>query len=95
MKALVLVAILAVSVLTGAAAEHASRQDIADCVLEAGQTSPVDPNGTANDQTNVSSDDPAFFEAVAACLKSRGYLWVEDIGGVCDDFILPQCFERD
>jgi hypothetical protein len=84
---------LAVVVLAGAAG-HATRQDIEDCVLEAARTTPAAPGAAASDRTNVSSDDPALFEAVAACLKSKGYAWVEDVGGVCDDFILPQCFER-
>jgi len=88
-----LMAGFAVVVLTGAAG-HATRQDIDDCVLEAGRTTPADPNGTSGDRTNVSSDDPELFEAVAACLKSKGYIWVQDVGGICDDFILPQCFER-
>ena len=83
----------AVLVLTGAGG-HATRQDIDACVLEAGQTTPVDPNGTTTERANVSSDDPALFEAVAACLKSKGYIWVQDVGGLCDDFILPQCFEH-
>ena len=91
MRPNLLVVGLALFVLAGADG-HATRQDIDDCVREAGP--PADLGGTATDQANVSSDDPALFEAVAACLKSKGYLWVEDIGGVCDDFILPQCFER-
>ena len=89
-----LVAGLAAFVLTGAAGEHASRQDIDECKLAASRTRSGDPDGAPVNQAKVSENDPHIFEAVAACLKSKGYIRVQDIGGVCDDFILPQCFER-
>ena len=53
-----------------------------------------DPGSAPLKQTKVSETDPYIFEAIAACLKEERYMRVQDIGGVCDDFILPQCFER-
>lgn len=85
---------LASLVLTGAASENASRKDIDACTREASEAAATDPDGVAVKQAEVSPDDPQLFEAVAACLKSKGYTRVQDIGGLCDDFILPQCFER-
>ncbi|MFI0847898.1 hypothetical protein [Mesorhizobium sp. IMUNJ 23232] len=85
---------LAAFVLTGAAGEHASRQDIDQCKLEASRTETGDPNSAPVNRAVVSESDPRTFEAVAACLTSKGYMRVQDIEGVCDDFILPQCFER-
>ena len=94
MRSRILVAGLAAFVLTGAASENASRQDIDACTQEASRATSADPDGVAVKQAEVSPNDPLLFEAVAACLTSKGYMRVQDIEGVCDDFILPQCFER-
>ncbi|MEQ1953584.1 hypothetical protein [Mesorhizobium sp. CN2-181] len=85
---------LASVVLTGAASENASRKDIDECTKEASRTASANPDAAPVTQAEVSPNDPHLFDAVAACLRSKGYMRVQDIGGVCDDFILPQCFER-
>lgn len=93
MRPRMIVAGLAALLLTGAAGEHASRQDIDACKLAAGRT--ISGGGsTPINQTKVSESDPYIFEAIAACLKSKGYIRVQDTEGICDDFILPECFER-
>jgi hypothetical protein len=94
MKPHLLLAGLAVFALTGAAGEHASRQDIEECKVAANRTMSGNPDSAPVNQAKVSENDPYIFEAIAACLKSKGYVRVQDIGGICDDFILPQCFER-
>jgi uncharacterized membrane protein len=76
------------------ASENASRQDIDACTQEASRATSADPDAVAIKQAEALPNDPLLFEAVAACLNSKGYVRVQDIGGVCDDFILPQCFER-
>ncbi len=85
---------LASLVLSGAAGENASRKDIDACVQEAAKAASAGLDGAALDPAKVSPNDPRLFDAVAQCLKSKGYVRVQDVGGICDDFILPQCFER-
>ena len=72
----------------GAAPQHASQKDLDECKLQALREAENEqvqrPRGT----------DFSDMPEIAKCMKAKGYMWVQDVGGVCDALAIVQCFEQ-